>query len=209
MRGIVLIVTAALTWSLPAEAAWKEYTYADLGIAKFFPTEPKITTGSYGAGIRLPLSKIVPDTILTAEDSGVTYKVTVVDFKDRQTEGANIMAEAFSSLAAKGTIVSEGFPRLDLGKNSVYGLTLIVDEKGGDHANSAVFFNKGKLYLVQASAPSNSQARFDSGMGRFIETIRFHLEGYGYDEKVGRDFPIGDEDPGDRDVGNNRPRAQQ
>lgn len=207
MRGIALLVTAALTWSFPAQAAWKEYAYADLGIAKFFPAEPKMTTGSYGAGIRLPLTKIMPDTILTAEDGGVTYKVTVVDFHDRQTEGANLMAEAFSSLAAKGNVVSEGFPRLDLGKNSVYGLTLSVDEKGGDHTNSAVFFNKGKLYLVQASAPLNSPAHFDSGMARFVETIRFHLEGYGYDEKLGRDYPLGDDDPGDRDLGNNRPRA--
>ncbi len=95
------------------------------------------------------------------------------------------MGEAFSSLAAKGTVVSQGFPRLDLGSNSVYGLVLIVDEKRGDHATSGVFFNKGKLYLVQAIAPQNGQARFDSGIGRFIETVRFHLQGYGFDEKIG------------------------
>jgi hypothetical protein len=200
--------TAILLSALPAQAAWKEYVYTDLGIAKYFPTEPKMEKGTWGQGIRLPLSKIVPSTLLTAVDNGVTYKVTVVDFSSRAAEGANIMGEAFSSLAAKGNVVSEGFPRLDLGANSVYGLVLTVDEKAGNHTTSAVFFNKGKLYIVQAGAPKDSQARFDSGIGRFMETIRFHLQGYGFDEKIGHDFPIGDDDPGDRDLGNNRPRPQ-
>jgi hypothetical protein len=208
MRLIALVFAAMVMGTASADAAWKESVYPDLGIAKYFPVEPKITKGTYGGGIRLPLSKVVPDTIVSAEDGGVTYKVTVVDFKGREADGANIMGEAFSSLAAKGTVVSQGFPRLDLGSNSVYGLVLIVDEKGGDHATSAVFFNKAKLYLVQAIAPQKGQSRFDAGIGRFIETIRFHLQGYGYDEKIGHDFPIGDNDPGNRDLGNNRPAAQ-
>ncbi len=209
MQLKALIAAALVTWSFPAQAAWQEYVYPDLGIAKYFPAEPKMSKGTWGNGIRLPLSKIVPDTIISADDGGVTYKVTVADFKGRESEGANIMAEAFSSLAAKGTVVTQGFPRLDLGANSVYGLMLIVDEKGGTHATSAVFFNKGKLYLVQALVPLNSPSRFDSGIGRFIETVRFHLEGYGFDEKLGRDFPLGDCDPGDRDLGNNRPPPQK
>jgi len=208
MRLTALAVVTLIAGTLPAHAAWKEYVYEDLGIAKYFPAEPKMDHGMWGQGIRLPLSKIVPDTTLTAEDSGVTYKVTVVDFSSRAAEGANIMGEAFSSLADKGTIVSQGFPRLDLGANSVYGLVLTVDEKAGNRATSGVFFNKGKLYVVQAIVPKDSPARFDAGIGRFMETIRFHLQGYGFDEKIGRDFPLGDDDPGDRDLGNNRPRPQ-
>ena len=208
MRLTVIAAATMLLGTLPAHAAWKEYVYADLGIAKYFPVEPKMEKGTYGQGIRLPLSKIVPDTILTAEDGGVTYKVTVVDFSSRAAEGANILGEAFSSLAAKGTVVSQGFPRLDLGANSVYGLVLIVDEKAGNHTTSAVFFNKGKLYLVQAIAPKDSPSRFDAGIGRFMETVRFHLQGYGFDEKIGHDYPLGDDDPGDRDLGNNRPARQ-
>jgi len=204
MRRLVLAAALA-AWSFPAHAAWKEFTYTDLGIAKFFPAEPKVSKGTYGEDIRLPLSKVVPTTIVAAEDGGVTYKMTIADFKGRETEGANIMGEAFSRLAGRGTVVSQGFPRLDLGANSVYGLVLIVDEKGGDHATSEVFFNKGKLYIIQAIAPQNSQARFDSGIGRFMETVRFHLQGYGFDEKLGHDFPIGDNDPNDRDLGYNRP----
>ena len=208
MHGKALLAALAVAWSFPAQAAWQEYIYPELGVAKEFPVEPKKSQGTWGEGIRLPLSKILPDTILTAEDGGVTYKMTVVDFSSRPNEGANIMGEAFSSLAGKGTVVSQGFPRLDLGANSVYGLTLIVDEKSGTHATSAVFFNKGKLYLFQALVPQNSPSRLDSGIGRFVETIRFHLEGYGFDDKIGHDYPLGDDNPGNRDLGNNRPTGQ-
>jgi hypothetical protein len=205
MRVATLVLAVVLAAVEPAHAAWKEYTYADLGIAKYFPVEPKVEKGSYGEGIRLPLSKIVPATIVSAEDGGVTYKMTIVDFTGREADGANLMAEAVSWLGSKGDIVSQGFPRLDLGNASVYGLMLIVDEKGGDRAASAVFFNKGRLYIVQAVVPKDSPARNNPGIGRFIETVRFHLQGYGFDAKIGHDFPIGDDDPYDRDLGRNRP----
>lgn len=209
MYGKALLAALIVAWTFPAQAAWQEYVYPELGVAKDFPVEPKRTEGTWGEGIRLPLSKIVPDTILTADDGGVTYKMTVVDFSSRPNDGANIMGEAFSSLAAKGTVTGQGFPRLDLGANSVYGLTLIVDEKSGMHATSAIFFNKGRLYLFQALVPQNSPSRLDAGIGRFVETIRFHLEGYGFDEKTGRDYPLGDNDPNDRDLGPNRPAPQK
>src|ERR1051326_2746735 len=209
MYGKALLAALVVAWSFPAQAAWQEYVYPELGVAKDFPVEPKETEGTWGQGIRLPLSKVVPDTILTAEDGGVTYKMTVVDFSSRPNDGANIMGEAFSSLAAKGTVLGQGFPRLDLGANSVYGLTLIVDEKSGTHATSAVFFNKGKLYLFQTVVPPNSPSGLHAGIGRFVETIRFHLEGYGFDEKTGRDYPLGDNDPNDRDLGPNRPAPQK
>jgi hypothetical protein len=61
----------------------------------------------------------------------------------------------------------------------------------------SVFFNKGELYLVRAIAPKDSPSRFDVGIGRFMETVKLHLQGYGFDEKIGRDYPIGDDDPGD------------
>ena len=84
MRLFALVTGLLLAVTAPAEAAWKEYVYEDLGIAKYFPAEPKRETGTWGQGIRLPLAKIVPATILTAEDGGVIYKLTVVDFPDRE-----------------------------------------------------------------------------------------------------------------------------
>jgi len=201
MRLFALAAVILIGGSLPADAAWKEYVYKDLGVAKYFPAEPKREQGVWGNGIRLPLSKLVPDTILFVTDGGVDYRLTVVDFSSRAADGANIMAEAFSSLAAKGSVQSRGFPRIDLGSESVYGLALIVDETNGDHTSSAVFFNKGRLYVAQAIVPKGSDGRNNSGIGRFIETVSFHLEGYGWDPKLNRGYPIGDDDPYDRDLG--------
>jgi hypothetical protein len=64
-----------------------------------------------------------------------------------------MLAEAFSSLAAKGTVVSQGFPRLDLGSNSVYGLVLIVDEKGGRSRHLRCLFQFGQALYHAAIAP--------------------------------------------------------
>jgi hypothetical protein len=208
MRLIALAVAAITLAAGPAQAAWKEYVYSDLGIAKYFPAEPMKETGTYGGTIRLPLSKVVPDTIYSVVDDGVLYKLTVVDFKGRAADGASILAEAVSALGNRGTVAEVGFPRLDLGSASVYGMVLIVDEKDGDHTTSGVFFTKEKLYLVQAMVPQNSPARTNSGIGRFIETVRFHLEGYGFDSTIGHDYPLGCDDPGNRDLGNNRPTGQ-
>ena len=208
MRFIALLMAATALMASPAEAAWKEYEYKDLGIAKYFPAEPKVEKGTYGGTIRLPLSKVVPDTMISVTDEGVLYKVTVVDFKGRGAEGGNILSEAIYSLGNRGKVVETGFPRLDLGSNSVYGLVMIVDEKNGDHTTSGVFFNKEKLYIVQGIVGQKDPARTNPGIGRFIETIRFHLEGYGFDEKIGHDYPLGDDNPGNRDLGNNRPTGQ-
>jgi hypothetical protein len=199
MRLIAVVAAATILGSLPAQAAWKEYVYPDLGVAKYFPVEPKMEKGTYGQGIRLPLSKIVPDTTLTAMDDGVTYKMTIVDFKGRETDGSNILAECLSWLGSKGTIASTSFPRLDLGKNSVYGLIFVVDQKDGNQATEGAFFNKGKLYIIQAIVGEKSPGKGDPGISRFMETTRFHMEGYGYAN--GHDFPLGDDDPGDRDTG--------
>jgi hypothetical protein len=199
MRLIAFIAAAIIAGALPAQAAWKEYAYPDLGFAKYFPSEPKMEKGMYGYGIRLPLSKIVPSTILTAVDDGVTYKATVVDFKGREADGSNIMGEAISWLGGKGTVASTEFPRADLGNNSVYGLIMVVDQKDGNQATNCVYFNKGRLYILQAIVGETAPGKGDPGIGRFVETTLFHLAGYGHAN--GHDFPIGDDDPYDRDTG--------
>ena len=75
VRLSAVAAAALLLGVIPAHAAWKEYVYEDLGIAKYFPVEPKMGKGTWGEGIRLPLSKIVPDTTLTAQDAGVQVRI--------------------------------------------------------------------------------------------------------------------------------------
>src|ERR1051326_9176372 len=55
MYGKALLAALLVAWSFPAQAAWQEYVYPELGVAKDFPVEPKKTEGTWGQGIRLPL----------------------------------------------------------------------------------------------------------------------------------------------------------
>ena len=68
MRLLVFGLAVAVIGSVPAEAAWKQYKYTELGIFKDFPVEPVRTTTTYKA----PLAKEAPATVLTAVDEGIT-----------------------------------------------------------------------------------------------------------------------------------------
>src|SRR5437868_9462558 len=41
MYGKALFAALVVVWSFPAHAAWTEYVYPELGVAKYFPVEPK------------------------------------------------------------------------------------------------------------------------------------------------------------------------
>lgn len=197
MRLAILgFALAALAFS-PAQAAWKEYEFKDLEVAKEFPSEPKIEKGVY----KTPLADEAPQTVFSAVDGGISYSFTVVDFKTRPDAGANLVGEAASNLI-KGkdfTYSVDDFPLYDKGTASVYGTILTIKKPSGEKTTASLFFNKGRLYIVKAVVAPNAPNKFSPGVARFLETIRFHMAGYGFDYATGHDFPIGDDRPGNRD----------
>lgn len=208
MRLMALVISATLSVVAPAHAAWNEYVYPELGVAKDFPAPPQMEKGTYKA----PFAKDAPDVILSVVQGGITYKMTVVDFSSRSGEGANLLGEAESKQTggAGKTVTLVDFPLYDKGANSVYGTMLSVDKKDGEHAMSLFFFNKGRLYIVEAVVPPGNPNRFSPDLARFMPSIRFHLEGYGFDVATGHDYPLGDDSPEDRDtrpIPGYRPRA--
>src|ERR1051326_4557992 len=114
MRLFALVV-AAVVASAPAHAAWKEYVYPELGIAKDFPAPPMVQKGTYKA----PLAKEVPDVVYFVVQNGITYKMTVVDFSQRAAEGANLLGEAANmAIQGEGTnVLLDDFPLYDKGAN--------------------------------------------------------------------------------------------
>jgi hypothetical protein len=196
LAALALAATAATTG--PAHAAWQTFTYKDLGVAKEFPSAPKIEKGVYTT----PMVKNAPKTTFTVEKDGNTLRMTVVDLKGREADGANILGEAISAeVAGRGTTYKLSDMQLyDKGFNSVFGTVLMIDKPDGTRLITNSFFNKGRLYLIEAVVPPTSQAKASPDFGRFINTIQFHLAGYGFDFKTGHDFPIGDDDPNDRDT---------
>jgi len=198
MRWMILLASAAALATAPAHAAWKEYVYTDLGIAKDFPAPPQMEKSTYKA----PLAKEAPETVLSVVESGVIYKVSVIDFQNRAAEGANLLGEAESTLTQgqgiKATLID--IPLYDKGANSVYGSTFSIDKKDGEHSIASFFFNKGRLYIVQAIVPAGNPNKQSPDLVRFIPSLRFYLQGYGFDVQTGHDYPLGDDRPEDRDT---------
>jgi hypothetical protein len=199
LAGAVL-VTAAIS---PAHAEWKQYQDKSLGIYVYFPVPPTRTTTTY----KNALAKEAPATILSATDEDITYKVEIVDFTKRAAEGANLAGEALAHDVGGGrgadvqyTLLS--VPLWDKGANSVYGTAVSIDKKDKDsdiHTLEDVVFNKGKLYIISASVPNSSPGRYSLGLGRFMDTLQFYMAGYGFNYATGHDYPLGDNDPNDRD----------
>jgi hypothetical protein len=198
MRLALLLVSVLATAAFPAHAAWNEYVYSDLGIAKDFPAPPTLEKTTYKA----PLAKEAPETVLSVIQSGVIYKVTVVDFQMRAAEGANLLGEAESTLTQgkgiKATLID--IPLYDKGANSVYGSTFSIDKMDGEHSLASFFFNKGRLYIVQIVVPAGNPNKQSPDLARFMPSLRFYLQGYGFDVQTGHDYPIGDDQPEDRDT---------
>ena len=188
----------ALLAGAPAHAAWKTYTYKELGVAKEFPSEPKVEKGVYTTA----MVKNAPQISFTVEKDGNVLRLTVIDVKGRENDGANILGEALAAeMTGKGvTYTLSDMQLFDKGFNSVYGTVLQISKPDGGRMITNTFFNKGKLYKIEVVVPATSQAKQSPDFGRFINTIQFHLQGYGFDFKTGHDFPIGDDDPNDRDT---------
>jgi len=199
MRLAVLGIAGAAVFATAVQAEWKQYRDETLGVYNYFPVPPTKTTSTYKG----PLAKEAPETVLTAVDEGVTYKVEVIDFTKRAAEGGNLMGEALKhETGGRGvTFTVTDFPLWDKGINSVYGVSLVIDkgDKDKTHAVEQIAFNKGKLYIMSASAPGASPARYSPGLARFIDASQFYMLGYGFNYETGHDYPLGDNDPLDRD----------
>ena len=210
MRFIALGIAATFLAALPAHAEWKQYQYKDLGVDAYFPVAPTRTTTTYKPMIRKPLAKPAPAVVLSAKDDDITYTLEVVDYAAQAAQGSDIAEEAFSDAIGFTDGASNRKPdefvvttisRWDLGKNSVYGPALTIERKDKDstHVLEDIVFHKGKLYLISASVPGKSPNRLSLGLGRFMDTMQVYMPGYGFNYATGHDYPLGDNDPGDRD----------
>ncbi|MDE2476963.1 MAG: hypothetical protein KGO48_18040, partial [Alphaproteobacteria bacterium] len=69
------------------------------------------------------------------------------------------------------------FPRVYQDVKAIFGVTLVVDRMDGTRARSSLYYNKGKLYIAEATVLA---ARGDKDMttpSRFDQTIRFPPDG--------------------------------
>ena len=61
---------------------------------------------------------------------------------------------------------------------------------------------KDVLHHPGYGVPNSSPSRSSFALARFMDTVQFYMNGYGFNYATGHDYPLGDDDPADRD---NRP----
>jgi hypothetical protein len=170
----VMATLAMMAGTLPASAAWMEYVYADLGVAKEFPAEPKVTTGTY----KTPVAGTATSHIFSVDEPDAKYSMTVVDLMDKADRGSSIQGECVFLAESQGKATIANMPsRIEPGPAAVYGRIISEDLKDGSRALTECFYTKGHLYkLVADILPSNPDFPSSAEGVRFVNSLRFNLK---------------------------------
>jgi hypothetical protein len=175
------IVAAVAT---PASAAWQEYIYEDLGIAKSFPGEPVRTEGVYETpALAIDNLRVAglnrPATHFAAELDNIVYRMSVVDISDIPEEGINVFGECILLAEQSGEVISNIHLGVGLtgGRPTVFGRIITVDLKDGSgRMRTACLVNNGKLYRTEAFTRPEHGTLDPPEVERFMTTQRFDLD---------------------------------
>ena len=155
----------------PAQAAWEQYINRDFGFGVDFPAEPTVETGTYQGAV----AGMREATIIMAEDGGVVYKVTVVDFSDRLIDAGSILEEAVYLMTISGELVIDITARAGPWEGAVYGRRLTVDTEDGTRATASFFLTKGYLFIFESVIPVGGDV--DSpAPGRYVQSVIFNID---------------------------------
>jgi hypothetical protein len=166
-----LFVAAAV--SAPADAAWKDHAFPELGLGKEFPGDPKREEAEY----KTPVAGTAKATVLSMTDNNIVYRVTVVDLKHKVDVGASIMGECVFLAEDEGTPIANMATRVEPGAKAVYGRLVTVELEGNKgRKQTGCYFTQGRLYRIEATVlPEHGQPNSPQVI-RFTNSLRFDLE---------------------------------
>ena len=197
MRQFGLIVVAALIACGSAVAAWKAYPLPQLGFVVEFPADPATSTGNY----RTALVSSATAHIYSLKEDHEIYVATVVDLLDHKEEGANLLGEAEFNYTMLGDVTGTTPSRVEPGRAAVWGRIVTVDCRRSKLPNVPgeteaartwfknitgvdcpdrsrltvnMFFNRGRLYLIQGmNLPNEEGSSIGPSALRFANSISF------------------------------------
>jgi len=161
-------------------AAWQEFTFDDLKLAKRFPVEPTRTEGTYWAWPHTDREPEVvmegPATFLTATADNIQYDVTVAPRPERMNMGASMMGECAYLTEESGVEQRNLGAQIDNGNRTVYGHQVTVDlhDMSGRMTNGC-WYENGNFYIFSATVltghpnPDAPEAVEFATSGRFID----------------------------------------
>jgi len=172
MRLIALFAALMISASAPVQAAsaWHQYVDEEIGFLVNMPGEPVESISEY----RTAILGRVPSKILTSEDRGLVFTVTMVDVSDRLMESASILQEIIYIRTRNLDIVSDSLSRADPGPGAVYGRRVVEDKPDGSRVVAAFYLTHGYLFLFEVNIPAGG----DKGSpfsGRFVDSVSFDL----------------------------------
>ena len=159
--GVALAVMTA-----PAEAAWKSYVSRSGGFSFEAPGEVKTEKGTYNGALAGRHEAIVYRSV----DDNIEYKVTVVDFTSRASEGRALIDEASSLFQNNKKVLFDRDERVE----GHYDRKISVDiPDNGGRSTSAFVFNNGHLIQLEGTVlPANGDYQTPE-LGRFIDSLAF------------------------------------
>ncbi len=179
---VVALACLPLQGLAAASVAWAEYMYTDLGIAKDFPAEPNVESGTYETAVAGAGS--VPTVIYSVEQDDVVYKMTAADMRAPEyiMRGANILSECIYRAEQEGMVLAKMPQRVEDGVGyRVYGhLTSVdlFDNQGRKQTNC--FVTKGRLFKIEVIVrPAHGQPNSSLAI-RFSSSLRFRIDGTTY-----------------------------
>jgi hypothetical protein len=197
MRLIGLLLAAVQVMSSTVIASWKEYPQPQLGFVVEFPSDPSSAMGTYKTGL-VPSATA---HIFSVRQEDAIYIATVIDLLDHKEEGATLLGEAESMIRQLGDVTSVSTSRVEPGRAAVFGRFMTLECRSGrptdligqtpesarawfkgataadcpDHSRLVVnmFFNRGRLYLIQGLNLPSAEDSLGPGALRFANSISF------------------------------------
>jgi hypothetical protein len=163
LAAAILALTAA-----PAAAQWKTYVSRDLQFSFAAPGEVKVEKGTY-KGER---SGEHPAIVFSAAADNIEYKATVVDFNAQVGNAASLLQEAEVTFQGTHKTLMDNYGRI----NNIYGRKTTIDlPDNGGRAMASFYFNKGYLYIMQATVlPANGDYGTPD-IARFVDSEVFNV----------------------------------
>jgi hypothetical protein len=171
MRRFGLLVATVLCASgaVAAEGGWQEFSYPDAGFAAQYPSQPKVETVDYKTA--QSSDGVVKQRIYSTNNGGVTYSVSIADFKGTPAQKDQTIEEAVAKLATLGKLThNESGARID----GNYGREVRVEDASGTSYTDAIFFIESKLYELKVVYPAvNTDPNGSSGIHFFQQAFYF------------------------------------
>jgi hypothetical protein len=162
MRIIAFAAAVFVVSGSAAAQSWQEYNYPAYAFSVAFPADPKIEMTTY----EIADGRSVPARVYSARQDKGQFKMTVAELANTGLDEKAVIDHAIKRLS-QGATVKVNIPARIY---QVYGRQLTVEGADGSRSMVAIFDIMGRLYQIEAKAPSGGN---EFELTRFQQSLVF------------------------------------